>query len=406
MKIASPTSSTIITVAVSAALYLPHGSMAFTTNNPRTTALMRSNPSQLKSFNNPMLLSTMRTLKRSILPTTTTRLNEKSDDDDDEIQRLKSMAAQLRAEAAKLEAEKAESLRQAAQKAFDQFDTNNDGEISVAELKAGLEKTFKIELSQTRAEQLMKTFDVSGDGTLQPEEMVTEAVFRNKLDALLREEKELAVKAEQEAKLAEEAQALAQARLDFLNEKPPTNSDKFFSILPYLFPLMDGLQYGRFIFGGESENPLVIFLAVLYALYRSIPFSGFVAFLALNFLANNPKLNRLVRFNMQQAIFVDISLIFPGLVSGLFTVLLSVAGTAPPPGMKEIFDDAIFVTLLLTLAYCTASSLLGTEPNKLPLISNAVSDRMPTVDMFDEEGRYIPRELREEEIKDEDEKKK
>ena len=264
-----------------------------------------------------------------------------------------------------------------------------------------------MELSQARAEQLMEAFDASGDGALQLEEFVTESQFRNKLEALVREEKELAKQAEKEAQMAAEAQALAEARLEFLNEKPPTNSDKVISILPYLFPLMDGLQYGRFLFAGENEsNPLVIFAAVLFALYRSIPFSGFVAFFVLNFLANNPRLNRLVRFNMQQAIFLDIALFFPGLVSGVFSLIMKGIGAQQAPGFTELFSDAIFATLLLSLAYCSISSLLGVAPDKLPLISQAVTDRMPTIDMFDEQGRFVPREFRDAEEEDNKDDKK
>ena len=260
-----------------------------------------------------------------------------------------------------------------------------------------------MELSDKRVEQLMTAFDESGDGALQLDEFVTVDKFRNKLEALVREEKELAAEAEKEAKLAEEAKALAEARLDFLNEKPPTNADKIFSILPYLFPLMDNLQYGRFLILDEQNNPIVIALAVLYALYRSIPFSGFAAFFALNFLANNPRLNRLVRFNMQQAIFLDIALFVPGLISGLYGLILKGIGTEPVPAVSEIFSDVIFGVLLVSIAYCVVSSLFGITPDKLPIISENVTNRMPTIDMFDDEGRFVPREFRE---KDEDEKDK
>jgi Ca2+-binding EF-hand superfamily protein len=91
---------------------------------------------------------------------------------DDEIERLKSMAQKLRAEASALEAERAQELAAAAEIVFRKFDTNKDGEISLEELKAGLEKALKIELSDKRAEQVMKTFNVSGDGKLQLDEMV------------------------------------------------------------------------------------------------------------------------------------------------------------------------------------------------------------------------------------------
>ncbi len=43
-----------------------------------------------------------------------------------------------------MKAEKAQQLADAAEKAFRQFDTNQDGEISFAELKTGLEKVLKV----------------------------------------------------------------------------------------------------------------------------------------------------------------------------------------------------------------------------------------------------------------------
>lgn len=54
------------------------------------------------------------------------------------------MAAKLRAEAASLEADKAQQMAQAAQKAFNKFDINDDGEVSLSELKIGLEKELKV----------------------------------------------------------------------------------------------------------------------------------------------------------------------------------------------------------------------------------------------------------------------
>eukprot|EP00565_Helicotheca_tamesis_P007494 CAMPEP_0185730122 /NCGR_PEP_ID=MMETSP1171-20130828/8646_1 /TAXON_ID=374046 /ORGANISM="Helicotheca tamensis, Strain CCMP826" /LENGTH=357 /DNA_ID=CAMNT_0028399113 /DNA_START=173 /DNA_END=1246 /DNA_ORIENTATION=+ len=333
------------------------------------------------------------------------RLHE-SGSEDDEIERLKSMAAKLRSEAASLEAERAEALAVAAEKAFREFDTNQDGEISLSELKAGLEKILKVELSDSRVKQLMKDFDTSGDGALQLDEFVGVNQFRNRLEALAREEKEAAAAAKKAALLEKEQAALAEARLEFLNESEPTTTDKLVSILPYLFPLMDGLQYGRFLLSEAGPNPIVAIIAVIYALYRAIPFSGFVAFFALNFLSNNPSLNRLVRYNMQQAIFLDIALFFPGLVSGLLSLILGQAGNPIPKAVSELSTDAIFVTLLLALGYCAVSSLLGITPDKIPIVSQAVSDRMPTIDMFDDQGRFMPREMGGEEKDDKDKKDK
>ena len=264
------------------------------------------------------------------------------------------------------------------------------------------------EISEKRVKELMKVFDTSGDGALQLEEFVTVDKFRNQLEAIAREEKRIAAEAEQEKKRQEQEVLLAEAKLEFLNEKEPTLSDKVVSVLPYLFPLMDGLQYGRFLLGADDAgaNPFVIILAVLYSLYRSIPFSGFVAFFALNFLSGNPSINRLVRFNMQQAIFLDIALFFPSLLIGLGGLIMQGAGSSVTNVAGELFSDVMFGTLLLTLAYCAVSSLFGKEPDSIPLISQAVKDRMPTIDMLDNEGRFIPREMRKDDDNKSDEDKK
>jgi len=345
-----------------------------------------------------------------------TQLYAAADDDaqDNEIERLKRQAAKLRAEAASLEADKAKQLAEAAEKAFNKFDVNSDGEVSLSELKLGLEKELKTEISEKRVQELMKIFDTSGDGALQLDEFVTVDRFRNQLEALAREEKRLAAEAEQEKKRQEQEVLLAEAKLEFLNEKEPTMSDKALSVLPYLFPLMDGLQYGRFLLSSDDAgaNPFVVILAVLYSLYRSIPFSGFVAFFALNILSGNPSINRLIRYNMQQAIYLDIALFFPSLLTGLGGLIASGAGLSVPSGVGELFSDVMFGTLLLTLAYCAVSSFLGKEPDSIPLISQAVKDRMPTVDMLeggtlDNEGRFIPKmpERREDNDKSDEDKK-
>jgi len=253
----------------------------------------------------------------------------------------------------------------------------------------------------------MDVFDKSGDGALQLDEFVTVDKFRNQLESLAREEKRLAYEAEQEKKRQEQEALLAEAKLEFLNEKEPTGRDKIISVLPYLFPLMDGLQYGRFLLAGDegTGNPFIVILAVLYSLYRSIPFSGFAAFFALNFLSGNPGINRLVRFNMQQAIFLDIALFFPSLLVSLGGLIAKGANVQLPAAAGELFSDVMFGTLLLTLTYCTVSSLLGREPGDIPLVSNAVRERMPTIDMFDDAGRFVPEERSKDEKKDDKDEK-
>jgi hypothetical protein len=58
--------------------------------------------------------------------------------------------------------------------------------------------------------------------------------------------------------------------------------------------------------------------------------------------------------------------------------------------------------MLGIFAYVTISSLLGITPDKLPIISKIVDDRIPTIDMLDDEGNFIGKKP---EKKDDEDKK-
>jgi hypothetical protein len=304
------------------------------------------------------------------------------------------MAAKLRAEAAALESDQRQAMADAAERAFNRFDTNQDGQVSLAELKEGLEKAFKMELPQKRVEQLLKEFDATGDGVLKIEEMVTVDQFKNKLDALAREEKALA---REEAKKSEEEKRnaqLIQASLEVINDREPSGSDKIVSVLPYLFPLLDGLQFAMPFVIAHQDSIFAQLTAILYGAYRSIPLGGFLCFFALNILSGNPSINRLIRFNMQQAIYLDIALFIPALLGALVQLVGSGTGVQFPPILAEYGSDALLAAMVLSVTYASVSSLLGVTPDKLPVISEAVDRRMPTFEIMDEQGNFLSREER------------
>lgn len=376
-----------------AAILLAAGTDAFAT------------PNRLTFRPTNMVRTSMATTVPSSSSSSTQLRLASTDDADNEVERLRAMAARLRSEAASLEAQKAQQVADATERAFKKFDTNQDGMVTIEELKSGLEKVLKTELKEERVKKLMQEFDKSGDGTLQLSEFVGVEQFRNRLESLVRDEQAAAKDAVKTAKLEAEAAALSQALMERLNDKEPTTADKVVSLLPYLLPLLDGLQFGRFLLEGQ-DNPAVAVLAVLYTLYRSIPFSGFVAFLALSVLSGNLAINRQIRFNMQQAIYFDIALFLPGLIASLNGLVLSGLGIQIPEAVSQLGSDAVFVTLLAGIGYAVVSSLLGITPDKVPYISDRVNERMPTIDMFDAEGRFIgpTRDMMDDTKKDDDKK--
>lgn len=66
-------------------------------------------------------------------------------------QKLQDAAAAIRAQAAELEEKQKRERREGADRSFKAFDSNNDGSVGIAELRAGLEgplkKTFTAQLT-------------------------------------------------------------------------------------------------------------------------------------------------------------------------------------------------------------------------------------------------------------------
>jgi hypothetical protein len=94
---------------------------------------------------------------------------------------------------------------------------------------------------------------------------------------------------------------------------------------------------------------------------------------------------------MQQAIYLDIALFFPGLIAALSSAASSGLGLEIPAGVGELGSDAIFVALVATIGYSAVSSLLGITPDKVPFLSDAANNRVPSMeDFLDSEGRFDP----------------
>ena len=99
-------------------------------------------------------------------------------------------------------------------------------------------------------------------------------------------------------------------------------SDRIKACVPYLLPLMDGDQFGHYIL--YSRFPILgeindFLLGPLVHANHKIPFLG-VGFFVLLTLGTrfNTDINRNVRFSAQQAALIDVGLIVPELIAGIF----------------------------------------------------------------------------------------
>ena len=114
--------------------------------------------------------------------------------------KLKAEAKRLRAEALELETEQKLLVAEQIYETFKFFDTDNSGTISVDELREGLRKTIKLQLSEEEATRLLQSFDDSGDGVLQPDEFKSVEEFKRRFEEFVRKEKEEATIARMQAR--------------------------------------------------------------------------------------------------------------------------------------------------------------------------------------------------------------
>ena len=112
-----------------------------------------------------------------------------------------------------------------------------------------------------------------------------------------------------------------------------------------------------------------ILLGPFKLIYGIIPFSQLIFFIGLSTLSRNPQISRSVRFNMQQALILDIALIFPSLLGQI---------PIPMPGMLvNSGSNFVYLALMLSVGYAFVSNLSGKVPDKIPVISDAAGSQVP-----------------------------
>ncbi len=137
--------------------------------------------------------------------------------------------------------------------------------------------------------------------------------------------------------------------------------------LAYLLPWSQGVEFGRSLFGlFPPLQWLMVPVLPLAVLENMVPFGGFLLFLLLFLLVvRNPRVPYLVRFNVLQAILIDIVLILLALAFELVLRPLG-AGFA-----LRTLENTIFLGTLLLVLFGLVESLRGREAD-IPTVSEAV----------------------------------
>jgi len=140
-------------------------------------------------------------------------------------------------------------------------------------------------------------------------------------------------------------------------EESPDVADRIAAIAPYFLPAADVFKYGVDFY----SNPVIGGVAELFfPLVQSLETSrwiSFVLFIGMSSLTRNPNYPMFLRFNIQQALILDIALILVGLFGNLIPI--------------PFLNDAIYVVTTAVLLYCIAFSALGKFPDQVPVLSDA-----------------------------------
>ena len=153
-----------------------------------------------------------------------------------------------------------------------------------------------------------------------------------------------------------------------MSYNPTPATDRLISTIAYTLPFFNSLQYGRFLFHqypplASLFNPLL----PLLSLYRSIPYSSFVAFFALYLgVVRNPSFSHFVRFNSMQAVTLDVLLVLPVLLQRVF----SPARAGFWFKVMVWFHNLLFVFAVLCFVYSVGCCVLGRTPY-LPFVADA-----------------------------------
>jgi hypothetical protein len=155
---------------------------------------------------------------------------------------------------------------------------------------------------------------------------------------------------------------------NFDDEGDIRGPDRIKSCIPYLLPLIDGDSFGKYIY--ERIPPLgdldYVLIRPLVECVQAVPFLGILLFITFSLGPRLTGQSREVRFNAQQAVLIDVALIFPTLIGEA----VRSADANLPRSIMEPSSNFVWYAYVSMCIYCVASNLRGKKPDQIPFISN------------------------------------
>lgn len=270
-----------------------------------------------------------------------------SDHSDTAVANLFEAAKQLRREAEELELQlRGNAAEEELERFFEIADINRDGYITFEGLRSALQlelvdrnaneddraRAIQLLESEDRIWRVMQDLDRNKDGSLERDEWVSVPEFRNRLQRLVRVEKQ--------NKGAVHNAIARQRHIDrriksFEAHTNHTGLDaRVLAAICYLLPALEVASYGMM-----NVPPITPALVAASSYYQNVPMSGVVLLFALFNVAINYQVPRLVRFAARHACILDLI--------GAFVLPLAMR-TVPSP--FDVYLPTIFETTVLACA--------------------------------------------------------
>jgi Chloroplast import apparatus Tic20-like len=147
--------------------------------------------------------------------------------------------------------------------------------------------------------------------------------------------------------------------------------DRYKACVPYLLPLLDGDEFGYYIYSRFPPLAMLddLLLGPATFLLHKFPFLSVIFFLLLTLGTRfqSETMSRNVRFNAQQAALIDVALILPQLVASSFQDDVN----SLPRGLVEPCTNFVYYCYMTAILYSIYSNLNGKKPDQIPIISES-----------------------------------